>query len=255
MTGEVDNPFVRKLSYGAELTEADKAVLAEVSSGGRRMPVRSDIIAEGDRPTHSHLIMEGYACRYKILPDGRRQIMAIFVPGDVCDLHIQILGQMDHSIGTLSEVLIVDIAPATIADLTLNPRINRALWWMTLVDEGTLREWLVSMGQRPAPEQMAHVFSELILRLQSIGLASENTFPLPGTQEDLADLMGVTPVHANRTLGTLREMGLIELLGRTIRVPDLGRLHAFGGFDPNYLHLADGRKGQRGGMLEEPVVH
>ncbi|HYD26207.1 Crp/Fnr family transcriptional regulator [Brevundimonas sp.] len=242
----MDNPFLRKLAYGTDLTEGDRAFLLKVSSGARPAPSRTDLISEGDKPEDVHLVMSGYACRYKILPDGRRQIMAIFVPGDVCDLHVQILGHMDHSIGTLSDATVVDIPPAVIGELIANPRINRGLWWMTLVDEGTLREWLVSMGQRGAAEQMAHIFCELHLRLQAVGLAGDDSFDLPGTQEDLADLMGITPVHVNRTLAVLREKGLIEIAGRRLLLRDVERLREVGGFDPNYLHLQDGKGHGRG---------
>lgn len=251
---EVPSPFIRKIAYGADLTAEDQALLDEVSATPRPVAAKTDLISEGDEPTNVHLVMSGYACRYKVLPDGRRQIMAIFVPGDVCDLHIQILGEMDHSIGTLSDATVVDIPPAIIDKLIANPRINRGLWWMTLVDEGTLREWLVSMGQRGAAEQMAHVFCELHLRLRSVGLAEGDRFDLPGTQEDLADVMGVTPVHVNRTLALLRDNRLIDLDRGQLFIPDVGRLRAFGGFDPNYLHLRDG-KAHGSQTREAPVTH
>ncbi|MFN3669206.1 MAG: Crp/Fnr family transcriptional regulator [Brevundimonas sp.] len=236
----MSNPFLLKLAFGADLTSDDRRLLAELSSNPRPVAARTDLSREGQKPTNVHLVMSGYACRYKVLPNGRRQIMAIFVPGDVCDLHVQILGEMDHSIGTLSDAMVVDISPTKIEELIANPRINRALWWMTLVDEGTLREWLVSLGQRDAAERMAHVFCELHLRLQSVGLAGEDSFDLPGTQDDLADLMGVTVVHVNRTLATLRETRLIQFERGRLAIPDVSRLRAFGGFDPNYLHLQDG---------------
>ncbi|HYC68822.1 Crp/Fnr family transcriptional regulator [Brevundimonas sp.] len=241
------------MAYGADLTAEDRALLADMSSNPREVPARTNLVSEGDKPRNVHLVMSGYACRYKVLPDGRRQIMAIFVPGDVCDLHVQILGEMDHSIGTLSDASVVEISPAQIDELIANPRINRGLWWMTLVDEGTLREWLVSMGQRGAVEQMAHIFCELHLRLRSVGLAENDSFNLPGTQEDLADLMGVTAVHVNRTLATLREKDLIRIDRGRLTIPSVDRLRAFGGFDPNYLHLRDGR-GRGDQMREAPVT-
>ena len=141
------SPFVRKLGYGAALTAQDCLTLEAVSRASRTVPGRTTLISEGDTPCNVHLIREGFACRYKLLPNGKRQIMAFFVPGDICDMHVHILGQMDHSIGTLIESEVVDLPPDTITTLTANPRINRALWWSTLVDEGTLREWLVGMGQ------------------------------------------------------------------------------------------------------------
>lgn len=233
------NPFVRKLEYGADLTDQDRAVLLRISEGAQRLPAHADIVSEGDRPAAVHLVMAGYACRYKLLPDGRRQIMALFLPGDLCDLHVQILGEMDHSIGTLSAASVADIPVETVRQLIANPRINQALWWASLVDEGTLREWLVSMGQRASTEQMAHVFCEIYVRLRAVGLGPDQSFSFPLTQADLADLMGISTVHANRTLLELRAKGLVEIKGRKVIIPDFPRLQAFGGFNPNYLHLRD----------------
>jgi CRP-like cAMP-binding protein len=246
------SPFIRKLQYGADLTDEDIALLNAAAAHPYPMAAKTDIISEGENPELVHLIVEGYACRYKILANGRRQIMAVFVPGDICDFHVQILGEMDHSIGTLTPASVVDIPRDTIAELIANPRINRALWWSSLVDEGTLREWLVSMGQRASAEQMAHVFCELYVRLRAVGLGAVDGFELPFTQDELSDLMGITPVHVNRTLTGLREAGLIHLDGRRLVIPDFERLSDAGKFEPNYLHLR-GRKKQAPREMREGV--
>jgi CRP-like cAMP-binding protein len=247
------NPFIRKLEYGAQLSEEDRRQLEAFCRDPRAFPAHVDLVSEGDKPRSVHLVMEGYACRYKILPDGRRQIMALFVPGDICDLHVQILGEMDHSIGTLTECSIVEVGAEAVDDLIRNPRINRALWWSTLVDEGTLREWLVSMGQRDAAEQMAHIFCEVYTRLKAVGQAEDGRFRSPVTQEEMADLMGLTPVHVNRTLKLLREQGLIELDGKWVVIPHFERLRQCGGFDPNYLHLKDRNASKAEGLQEVPA--
>jgi CRP-like cAMP-binding protein len=176
--------------------------------------------------------------RYKVLPDGQRQIMAYLVLGDMCDMHGSILGEMDHSIGALTPCRVAYIPQRAIEELTRrHPRINRALWWATLVDEGTLREWLVTMGRREADQQMAHLFCELLLRLQTVGLATENGFELPVTQDELADTLGLSAVHVNRVLQQLRKDGLISLVGKRLTIHDVERLKALAEFDPTYLHL------------------
>jgi CRP-like cAMP-binding protein len=232
------NPLIRKLEYGARLTDEDRVVLRDLISRTRRVARHADISREGERPEDVHLVVEGFACRYKLLPDGRRQIMAFLVPGDFCDLHVAILDEMDHSIGTGWGCTVVDIPRPVIEDLTAHhPRITRALWWATLVDEGTLREWLVNMGQRDANRQLAHLVCELLVRLQIVGLASENSFEFPITQEDIADTLGITSVHVNRVLQELRGQGLLEWRSKRLRIPDVERLIAFAEFDPKYLHL------------------
>jgi CRP-like cAMP-binding protein len=232
------NPLIQKLQHGAELTDEDRQVLEKVITEPRIVDPRQDIIQEGDRPENVHLILEGFACRYKLLPGGERQIMAYLVPGDLCDLHVSILGEMDHSIATLSRCKVVHIPRRAIEDMTENHgRINRALWWATLVDEATLREWLVNMGRRPADKQLAHLLVELLVRLQAAGLATENSYEFPVTQAELGDTLGISTVHVNRMLQQLRKDGLLTLRGNRLTITDVDGLKAFAEFNPNYLHL------------------
>lgn len=234
----MSNPLIMKLEYGARLTDMDRAVLYDLTRITRRVARHRDISPEGERPENVHLVVEGFACRYKTLTDGRRQIMALLVPGDFCDLHVAILGEMDHSIGTSWGCTIVDIPRSVVEHLTAHhPRITRALWWATLVDEGTLRAWLVNMGQHEADQRMAHLVCELLVRLRVVGLVSEDSFALPMTQDDLADVLGITGVHVNRVLQDLRGQGLLEWRSKRLRIPDVARLMAFAEFDPKYLHL------------------
>lgn len=232
------NPLIRKLQRADGLTGADFDRLRQICRTMRAIDARKEIIQQGDRPENVHLVIDGFACRYKVLANGKRQIMAVLVPGDFCDLHVAILGKMDHGIATLTPCTMVEIPRATILELTENhPRIARTLWWATLVDEAVLREWLVNMGQREAVQRLAHLFCELLLRLQVAGRADENGCPMPIRQGDLADMMGLTDVHVNRTLQALRDENLIVLHSRRLGVPDVERLRAFCGFDPDYLHL------------------
>ena len=245
MTSSVEperNPLIRKLAAAESLTNHDHTLLAEMCSRPRYVEAGQDIIEAGEPPSDVHLVLEGFALRYKILPDGSRQIVAVLVPGDFCDLHVAILGEMDHSIATLTACTIVDIPASTVRDMTENhPRIARALWWATLVDEAILREWLTGMGQREAPERMAHLFCELLLRLRLIGIADDDGYDLALTQNDLADLMGMTNVHVNRTLRHLREIDMVVLKRKRLIIPDVQRLKAFCSFDPAYLHLKSKR--------------
>jgi len=232
------NPLILKLDRAGVLDDADRAILEQISSNARKIEAHQDLIREGDRPENVLLVMEGFAYRYKIVEEGRRQIMAILVPGDFCDLHIAILGRMDHNIGTAGGCSVVAIPRATIDQLTSNhPRITRALWWATLTDEGTLREWLVNMGQREADKQMAHLFCELLVRLQVVECASRDTFALPISQADLADTLGITTVHVSRVVRELRDQGLVQWQSKRIFIPNVERLKDFAEFNPNYLHL------------------
>lgn len=240
------NPFIRKLEYGSRLTDSDRALLKRACANVRRVPAHTELIREGAESGNAHLLLEGFAIGYKVLADGSRQIMAFLVPGDICDLHVRILGYMDHRIVTLVDSDIVDLGPAQIELLSANPRINRALWWSTLVDEATLREWLATLGQRPPDQQMAHIFCELLMRLQAVGRADADGFDLPFQPEDLADAMGIGAAHVSETIKCLSALDLIRLEGTRLIISDVRRLREFSGFTSNYLQACYGRNmGQR----------
>lgn len=231
------SPLVAKLETIATLSEADRAALSAVARDAREMGARRNIIREGDRPEHVHLMVDGWAARYKLLPDGARQITAFLIPGDFCDLHVSLLGEMDHSIATLTRAHVVHIPRRKIDDLTERPAIARAFWWATLVDEAVLRNWIVNIGRRDAYEAVGHLMCELYLRMRNVGLTTEHSFELPLTQEEIADALGLTSVHVNRTLQRMRSEGLISLKRGALTIHDYGRLQEAAGFNPNYLHI------------------
>lgn len=238
------NPLILKLEQFTKLSLEDKHALnLAASEGVRQIGARADIIREGDRPQSLNLILSGWACRYKHLEDGRRQIISFFLPGDLCDSHVFILRQMDHSIGSLTPVTFAQIPRRRVEEITLkHPRITQAFWWDTLVSAAIQREWVVSLGQRDALERMAHLMCEIFLRLQAVGQTDGHSCDLPLTQAGLADAMGLSVVHVNRTLQELRSSRLIVLKGRTLTIPDLPALQDAAQFNPNYLHLdAEGR--------------
>ncbi|MHC2109366.1 helix-turn-helix domain-containing protein [Methylobacterium sp. CM6246] len=234
------NPLIRKLERFTALSDADRVMLARISAEPRQVTPGTDLAREGDPPDGVYLVMKGMAVRHKLRANGARQIMAYLVPGDLCDLDVALLSALDHTITTVSACEVVRLAPETVADLLANHlQIARGLRKAQLVDEATLREWLVNVGRRSALERLAHLLCELLLRLRTVGLASGDSYELPVTQMDLADTTGLTPVHVNRSLKELRQQGLIQLKSRRLKILDLPRLRALAEFRPNYLHLGD----------------
>ena len=233
-----DSALVRKLSTVADLSAHERTLLNDLCKDVRRIPRRTDIAAEGDRPEHVHLIISGWAARYKILPDGTRQIMDFLIPGDFCDLHVTLLEQMDHGIAALTTCRVAHIPGEAIDQLTSdNSLIARALWWSTLVDEGILREWIVNIGRRDAFERVAHLLCEMHARMKLVGLVDDGRLELPLTQEELGDATGLTAVHINRTLQRLRSEDLIKLGSGMLTILDVSGLQEVAGFKPNYLHI------------------
>lgn len=233
-----NNPLIRKLGRFVPLTEGERAAIEHLCRNPREHRQGTDLIHEGDKPQAVFLVLKGWAYRYKHLADGSRQIMAYLVPGDLCDIQVFLFEKMDHSIGLLSNADVVKIPAAEILDLMDRfPRIERAMMWATLVDEATLREWLLNVGQRLALQRVAHLFCELHVRLSVVGLVGDdNSFALPLTQTELADTTGITPVHANRTLQRLRKDQLISTQRGRLTIHDLDRLVEIAGFNEMYLH-------------------
>ncbi len=232
------NPFIQKLEHGCDLTDADREQIQRAIARPSTVAAHETLIREGAVPKNVHVILEGFACRYKELSDGRRQITAYLVPGDLCDLHVNILREMDHSIGTLTSCKVARVPPETIeALMAASPRINRALWWATLIDVSACREWMTSMGQRTAERQLSHLLCELLARLQAVNLADDNSYDLPITQSEFGDTLGLSAVHINRSLQVLRRNGLITLQGGRLTIMNVEKLEELAGFTPNYLHL------------------
>jgi CRP-like cAMP-binding protein len=231
--------LIRKLEHFVRLSAADRAVLDRAASERvRSFGPRVDIAREGDRPRDVHMILAGWACRYKQLEDGRRQIVSFFLPGDICDLNVFILREMDHSIGTITSVTVADLSREFFDEISSGfPRIATAFWWESLVNAAIQREWTMSLGQRTAAERMSHLLCEIFLRLRLAGLTREDSCDFPLTQSDLADATGLSKVHVNRTLQELRSAELIVLKGKSLTIPNLERLMNEGLFNANYLHM------------------
>lgn len=232
------NPLVAKLSSFEDLSSDDARFIYEISSNIHFAKAGTDLIKEGDRPEVVYLLVDGWACRYKVLSDGRRQIMAYLLPGDLCDSHGFILKEMDHSIGLLSDAKIARISrEKVLAAFSERPALARALWWSTLVDLATLREWIVNIGQRDAYHRIAHMFVEVWIRLRTVGLTDGGSLEMPLTQAEVGDTMGLTPVHVNRVMQRLRADGLVTLRSGRLVIPDIKRLMDVTHFEANYLHL------------------
>jgi CRP-like cAMP-binding protein len=232
------NPLIQKLEGFVELSDADRDALHRLASVARDVPARTNLVREGEPPSDIIFITEGIGCRFKQRANGARQITAYLVPGDTCDLDIALLNRLDHTIATLSPCKVARVSATTLREITENhPAIARAMRISALIDEATLREWLVNIGCRSALERIAHLFCEFLVRLRAVGLATEDSCDLPMTQHELADTTGMTTVHVNRSLQELRRRGLIELKGKNLKVLDWPRLRSLAEFKAGYLRV------------------
>jgi CRP-like cAMP-binding protein len=233
------NPWTMKMEQFTAFSDMEKRRLDELISGKRDQHApKEDIITDGAHSNHCHVVLTGLACRYKLLPDGGRQIMAFLIPGDLCDAEIFILKVMDHGVAAITPTT---TALVSAEDMRLLLRetssLGEALWWGTMTDLGVLRERIIDEGRRDAYVRIAHLFYEMLVRYRMVELTNGDSFEFPITQVDLADATGLTSVHANRTLQKLRTDGLIVFSGGIVTVVEPDRLKKAAQFNGDYLHL------------------
>lgn len=231
------NSLVRKLEAFVRLRSDEIDALVALSRFPKLVRSEQVLVHEGAAIDHVCLIVEGLACRYKLLAGGRRQIMGYLIPGEMCDVQFLVCNTADYSVAAIGDAQVVRIPGHKVADLILRyPNIARALSMSALVDSAILREWLLNIGQRDAVQKLSHFFCEMKVRMDAVGrVHNDESFELPVNQAALADTIGLTPVHINRTLQRLRTAGLIRLCHRRLTILDQKRLAAIAGFDEHYL--------------------
>ena len=231
-------PLFLQLSHRDTISDAEKAEIFALFSGERHFAAGEEIVHEGARPKVSLLLTDGLAARFKVLEDGGRQIAALHVPGDFLDLHGFLLKILAHGVLALSDCTLVQVEHEALKRLTqTSPHLARLLWLDTLIDASMHREWLVGMGRRKAIGQLAHLMCELYVRLKIVERTVGTSFRFPVTQNELADILGLSVVHVNRTLRELRRNGVIRWEGEYIHIDDWDRLAEIAEFDPIYLSL------------------
>jgi CRP-like cAMP-binding protein len=230
--------FVRKLLAHSRLSTADQAELLALPFQYRELGPNMTILREGDRSQLCPILLSGFAFRYKLAADGGRQIVALRIPGDPLDFQSLYLHIVDHHIQSLTAVALALVPLATLEQIAEARRsVARAILIDILVESSIGREWQLNVGRRHALPRLAHFLCELAYRLQVIDPRANEGVDVPLTQEQLADILGLTPVHVNRTLKTLEEAGAVARSGRRLRTRDIGILARFADFTPLYLHL------------------
>jgi CRP-like cAMP-binding protein len=222
----------------ANLDAADREVLACACDDIRTIGAGTDIVRQGECTDGLHILLGGWAARYKIMENGSRFIPALAVPGDICDLDALRFGHLGYGVTMLSAGTVA-VLPRERADALIasHPAIARAFWSLALAENSILTEWAASMGRRPAAQRVAHLLCELLVRLTVVGKADAHSYELPLTQEHIADTLGLTSVHVNRTLHSLRSMNFVTVQSRRVTIQDWAGLSALCGFRPDYLHL------------------
>lgn len=230
--------LMRKMEGIDGLSDSDRVALAKLPIRSITLGTDKDIVREGDRSLQSCILLQGLACSSKITGAGKRQIVAFHLPGDMPDLQSLTLGTIDTTITTMIPSKVGIILHEHLLGLFENRRLNAGFVRSLVLDAAVSREWVVNVGRRDALSSTAHLLSELSTRMHSIGAAADgNSFDLPITQQDLADALGLSIVHANRCLQVLRKKSLISWVGQTLTILDREGLEEIGDFTPDYLHM------------------
>jgi CRP-like cAMP-binding protein len=210
----------------------------------REVDSRHDIVREGDQPTVCCVLFEGVAGWYKTTGDGKRQIMALHVAGDIPDLHSLHQHVMDSSLKAFGPCRIGMVSHQEMLEICLRrPNLASAFWRMTLADGSVFREWVVNVGARQGSTRLAHLLCEQVTRCGVIGILGDDfSMSLPLSQSEIGEATGFSTVHVNRALQDLRGSGLISFEKHRLRVLNWSRLQEVADFDPTYL------------LLEQPFI-
>lgn len=230
--------FAAKMSLHVELSAAEKAALLAMVTRPQTSKAGSPVAAVGDPLDTATVVLDGLLARTKQLPDGRRQILAILIPGDLVDVHASVLRQRDDQLEAISTATVAVIPQSRIAGVAAEfPRLHEAFLREAFIEAAIAREWVLNIGRRTALEGMAHLLCELIHRWDAVGLSDGGKYPFPLKQQHLADCLGLSTIHVNRVVQQLRSSGLIELERRSLSVLKRQDLQRLADFTPGYLHV------------------
>lgn len=240
MTVMLHGPVVRKLGALIDLSNEEIACLDSLQTDNRTFDKYSTLYGEGDELDLTHVVRDGWAMRYKMLSDGRRQILNFVLPGDFIGLYGSLIDTADHSVETLTRLQTFAFAPQRILEVFGKcPRLGAAIAWTAGREEAILAEQVVRIGRRSAFERTAHLFLELLKRLQLVGLAGQHSFEMPLSQDVLADALGLSMLHVNRTLRRLRHGGLVRVVDKRLIIDDVAQLERIADFSANYIDSRD----------------
>jgi CRP-like cAMP-binding protein len=227
-----------KLRKRDEISAEEEQAIRWAVGPSRRIQADEIFIRAGEELHDSTLILDGWAARAHDLANGQRQITELHVAGDFADLHSFTLKRLTHNLVAISPCLVALAPHERLREITEKyPHLTRVYWFSTNLDAAIHREWEVSLGRRSTMSAMAHLFCEMRIRLEIIGRVRDDSYDFPLTQDELAECLGITGVHVNRTLQELRAQELITLKNRRLTVLDWTRLVAIAEFDPAYLYL------------------
>ena len=224
--------LARKIGAFIQLSGPELEFLADLQSAPFTLERGKELVHEGQPRQSAYVLQAGWACSFKLLPNGGRQIITFPLPGDCVGLRSMLLRTSDHSFSAFTDALVTPIDAPRLKQMFIEfPHLGAAVLWATSRDEAMIVEHLVSVGRRSAIERMGHFFLELLDRLKRVGLTSQDEFDCPLDQYALADALGLSTIHVNRVLRRLREQKLMTFKGHKVVLHDPVALKALAGYE------------------------
>ena len=216
---------IRKLKVFRPFTPEEFSFVKTFKAGELTDDPRATILQEGTSSTHLFTVLQGWAFRYKMLPDGRRQVLNFALPGDFLGLQASLFKEMSHSVEALTQMLLCVFPRERLWELYENyPGLAFDVTWLASREEQILDQNLLSVGRRTALERTAYLLLHLHERANAVGLAPPDGFFPPLTQQHLADALGLSIVHTNKTLKRLSDRAIIRWKNRALEILDVKAL-------------------------------
>ncbi len=228
-----NHPLVTKLSTFMTLSSDDLKSLGNIFEGERSVKKQRDLIVDGAEYRNLCVVRDGYAMRYKLLRNGKRQILSIILPGDVIGFPVSFFERSTYSVVALSDLKInICSLDAYVGLCFERPQFGLALSWLAVKEAAIYAERIVDIGRRTPVERLVHFLLELHSRLLTIGLADKTSFNLPISQEVMADALGLSVPHLNRVMQHLRKEKLISNRARLVEFSDMSSLQTLAHYQP-----------------------
>lgn len=232
-------PFLDKLTSRSHLGPEERQAILDLPAQPVQIQTNRDFVRLGERVNHASFVVAGLVGRFGQNRDGSRQITAVHIPGDMVDLHSVALPEACSALQALSVATVLRVPhDALRAAARRYPALAEAFWRECVVDAAVLAEWVVNVGRRDAKSRLAHLLCEIACRTKGLTVKDDSRIPFPATQNHIADMTGLTAVHVNRSLQSLKRDGLVDVHDRMIHILDWRGLSRLGDFDPGYLHIA-----------------
>jgi CRP-like cAMP-binding protein len=230
--------FLAKLNRHTSLIQDEQEAILGLPAKAVQVQTNRDFVRLGQHVTHSCLVVAGLVGRFGQNSEGGRQITALHIPGDMIDLHSVVAPEATSALQALTVTTIMQVPHADLRAVAQRfPTIAEAFWRECVLDGAVLAEWVVNVGRRDARARTAHLLCEMACRYGAVGNGAEANFDFPATQYHLADALGLTPIHVNRTLKSLRQERIADVRHRKVTVHDWKKMAAIADFEPSYLSI------------------